>query len=149
MTHTAASLAAQYAAGVHTEPTQLERQAFSDWLIDQYFKLPCRVKFVDAEVSPETMLHNYKWNKVLIISTLHSEHPMLTAMQNWMFRAIHDFHHASRGFGFDLKGELAAAEFAISTAPESIHWMLWSEVALQAGNAIHTGEFADQKLVKV
>lgn len=149
MTYTAAELATTYLNGSHQEPTEGEREAFDDWLCAEFFTLPCRVEFVDEDVSPETMLHHFKQDGVLVISTLYSEHPILTPMQNWMFRAIHDHHHVSQGFGFDLEGEIAAAEYVISTAPESIHWLLWSEVALQAGTAIHTGEFAAQKLVKV
>lgn len=145
----AAVLAATYLNGSHTEPTETERKMFGDWLCSEYFKLPCKVRFIDDEVSPEVMLHNYKWADTLVISTLYSEHPMLTAMQNWMFRAVHDYHHASKGFGFDYEGEIAAAKYAISTAPKEIHWLLWSEVALQAAAAIHTGEFQAQKLVKV
>ena len=149
MAHTAKTLADQYLSGSHTEPTEAEKRILFNWLTSQFFSLPCRVEFVDEDVSPERMLAAYDSSETLVISTLHSEHPVLTPMQNWMFRAVHDHHHVSQGLGFDLAGELAAAEYAISTAPEAIHWILWSEIALQAGTAIHTGEFATQKLVKV
>jgi hypothetical protein len=140
-------LADTYTMGSHCEPTPAEKKEFTDWILTQYFNLPVRVKFVDSDVSPEAMLHHHKWNHILYISTLHSEHPMLTQMQNWMFRAIHDYHHVSQGFGFDAAGEIASARYAMSTAPKSIHWMIWSEIALQAAATVHTGKFQAQKLV--
>lgn len=140
-------LAHNYLTGSHTEPRDDEKKAFTDWILNEYFNLPVRVKFVAAEVSPETMLHFFKYDQMLYISTLHSEHPFLTPMQNWMFRAVHDFHHASQDLGFDLDGEVATARYAISTAPKSIHWMLWSEISLQAAASIKTGEFQPQKMV--
>lgn len=150
LTVVADMIASQYMAGVHTQPTKAESEAFFRWLTEQYFNLPCRVKFVDAEVSPETMLHYYQFEQTLYISMLHSDdHPLLTPSQNWMFRAVHDYHHASKGFGFDATGEIQAALYAMSTAPAEIHWIIWSEVAMQACACVSTGEFQAQKLVKV
>ena len=74
--------------------------------------------------------------------------PYFEAGLNARFRAIHDWDHLQSGCGFDFAGETTVAGYAMSTAPESIRWILWSEVALQAAAAIHTGEFQPQKLVK-
>lgn len=141
-------LALQYLHGQHQEPSASELQTFNNFIITEYHKLPLPVRFVDADVSPEVMLHNFKWNKQLVISTLGSDHPNITHNVNWMFRAVHDYHHASQGFGFDFTGEVQSAVHCMNLAPESIRWMLWSEIALQAAATIHCGNFQHQKLVR-
>lgn len=142
-------LAEQYLNGEHVQPTESETIIFKNWLYDAYCDLPCGVHFVAAEVSPEEMLACYRENRILKISTLHSDgHPLLTPIENGMFRAVHDYHHASKGFGFDATGETQSALWAMQTAPAAVQWILWSEIALQACACIHTGKFQPQKLIK-
>ena len=83
------------------------------------------------------------------MSTAHNVHPHWLPMHNKMFRAVHDWDHIQHGCGFDLGGETQAFTATAATAPDSIRWILYSEIVLQAAAAIHTGEFQRQKLVKV
>ena len=85
----------------------------------------------------------------LLVSTAHNFHPHWMPLQNKMFRAVHDWDHIHNGCGYDLAGETAAYEAAMTTAPESIRWILYSEIVLQAAAAIHTGSFQRQKLVRI
>jgi hypothetical protein len=48
-----------------------------------------------------------------------------------------------------MHGEILTYFIAQKSAPVAIHWLLFSEIILQAATAIHTGKFAPQKLVKV
>ena len=137
MTHTVESLAAQYISGEAATPTMRELMDFHQW-----------VDFTEVEVTPEDMEAEWDLNTRLLISTAHNEHPHWGPEINDKFRAIHDWDHLQSGCGFDFAGETCAAGYAMSTAPESIRWIIWSEVALQAAAAIYTGEFQEQKLVK-
>ena len=38
---------------------------------------------------------------------------------------------------------------ASESAPESIRWILFSEIVLQAAAMIHTGQFQRQKLIRI
>lgn len=96
------------------------------------------------------MVNYYQQFRELRISTANnSSHPVWTPNQNLMFRAIHDWHHIKTGDGFDMLGEIQAYCEAVKTAPQSIHWILFSEIVLQAAVAIHTGAFPSQKLVRL
>ena len=145
----AATLADQYINGQAVEPTAEEIATFTDWVDSHFERIARRVQFTPDEVSPERMQYWWDHYALLLISTAHNEHPYWSAETNARFRAIHDWDHIHGSMGFDMAGELCAAGYAMSTAPESIRWILWSEVALQAAAAIHTGEFQPQKLVRI
>ena len=144
-----APLADQYINGQAVEPTAEEIATFTDWVNDRFERIARRVQFTPDEVTPERV--QYWWNHygLLLISTAHNEHPFWEGGVNARFRAIHDWDHLHGRFGFDMAGELCAAVYAMETAPESIRWILHSEIALQAAAAIHTGEFQPQKLVRI
>ena len=149
MKHADETLAAQYISGEAVTPTMRELMDFTQW-IDARFKLIAHwVDFTGDEVTPEDMHAEWDLNARLLISTAHNEHPHWGPEVNAKFRAVHDWDHIQSGCGFDFAGETCVAGYAMSTAPESIRWMLWSEIALQAAAAIHTGEFQTQKLVRV
>jgi len=148
MPHTAEALAAQYISGEAVEPTAGELIDFANWVNDRFQLISRWVQFTPDEVTPDLMEDTWDQHAVLLISTAHNEHPYFEAGLNARFRAIHDWDHLQSGCGFDFAGETTVAGYAMSTAPESIRWILWSEVALQAAAAIHTGEFQPQKLVK-
>lgn len=148
MPHTAEALAAQYISGEAVEPTAGELIDFANWVNDRFQLISRWVQFTPDEVTPDLMEDTWDQHAVLLISTAHNEHPYFEAGLNARFRAIHDWDHLQSGRGFDFAGETTVAGYAMSTAPESIRWILWSEVALQAAAAIHTGEFQPQKLVK-
>ena len=143
------SLAAQYIRGKGCRPSSEEYSAFVNWVLLRFSRIQDRVDFTEQEVSPELMQTHWRLHARLLVSTAHNVHPHWLPSINARFRAIHDWDHLKGGFGFDMAGEACAAGYAMSTAPESIRWILWSEVALQAAAAIHTGEFQRQKLVKV
>ena len=144
----AETLATQYISGKAVEPTMREIMDFCEWVEKRFDRIARYVQFTEEEVNPEEMTCHWDHFAILRISTAHNDHPFWPADINAKFRAIHDWDHIHGAMGFDLAGELCAAGYAMSTAPQSIHWILWSEVALQAAAAIHTGEFQPQKLVK-
>ena len=144
-----ATLADQYINGQAVEPTAEEVATFTDWVNGQFERIERRVQFTPDEVSPERMQHYWNHYGLLLISTAHNEHPFWSEETNARFRAIHDWDHIAGRLGFDMAGELCAAVYAMEAAPESIRWILYSEIALQAAAAIHTGQFQPQKLVRV
>jgi hypothetical protein len=144
----ASTLASVYQNGNHTEPSAAERDAFMAWLEDQFNTITSPVFFTDREVSPDLLMHTYLQRRVLLISSANND-SVWPPLHNLMFRAVHDWHHISGGCDFTLDGEIQAYVMASKTAPESIHWILFSEIILQAATAIHTNKFPDQKLCRV
>lgn len=109
----------------------------------------CPIVYVNHDVTlPECMELFHRENR-LYISIMHISHPFLSDKENAHFRAVHDWHHIRADVGSTLDGEIAAFKYACIAAPESIHWILFSEIVLQAAAAIATGEFQPQKIVKV
>ena len=146
--NTAASLAATYLRTKGTRPNPGEYGTFCRWLYTRFNRIQAKVDFTPSEVTPKQMqIHWELWGR-LLVSTAHNVHPHWLPMHNKMFRAVHDWDHIQSGAGFDLAGETQAYERAMETAPECLRWILYSEIVLQAATAIHTGEFARQKLVK-
>jgi hypothetical protein len=143
-----ATLADQYLNGQPVTPTADEIRTFEAWVSNRFDRIAWMVDFTAEEISPEAMQAYWEANARLIVSTAHNEPAFWSKEANAKFRAVHDTDHLFSGCGFDMAGEACAAGYAMSTAPESIHWILWSEVALQAAAAIHTGSFQPQKLVK-
>ena len=145
----AEKLARIYFDSAAVEPATAEYDSFHAWINDQWEQIRDMVRFTFQEVEPERMMAHYDATGELLISAAHNEPlPWLGKSQNVKFRAIHDWHHLQAVAGFDLNGEYAAFEYAKSTAPQCIHWMLYSEIVLQAAATIHTGSFQEQKLVR-
>ena len=143
------SLAAQYIRAKGTRPSSAEYATFCNWVGLRFNRIRDRVDFTPEEVSPGEMEAYWDLNARLLISTAYNTHPHWLPIVNAQFRAIHDHDHIMSGCGFDMAGEACVAGYAMSTAPESIRWILWSEIALQAAASIHTGSFQRQKLVRV
>jgi len=141
------SAAEAYLNGNHQQPTELELIIFSDWLKREFLKIQAIVRFTPSEVDPAQMLARFQATGQLLISSAHNDSIWLTGSQNVQFRAVHDFHHLRYGLTFGAEGEYMAFEAAASEAPSEIHWILRSEIWLQAAAAIHTGLFQPQKLV--
>ena len=144
---TAATLAAHYIRTKGTRPTSDEYGTFCRWVNIRFQRIAAKVDFTQQEVSPEKMMLHWQLHGRLLVSTAHNVHPHWLPLQNKWFRAVHDWDHIQSGAGFDLDGETQAYEAAMETAPESIRWILYSEIVLQAAAAIHTGSFQRQKLV--
>ena len=146
---TAESLAAQYIRTKGSRPSTDEYSAFCEWCNLKFRRIKHLVDFTEQEVSPESMQTHWDlWGR-LLVSTAHNTHPFWLPFMNAQFRAIHDWDHLQYGCGYDLDGEVSAFVAASETAPESIRWILYSEIVLQAAAAIHTGDFQRQKLVRV
>jgi hypothetical protein len=146
VTHSQAANA--YLTGSHCEPTQDEKQAFLSWLASQYNAIKADVRFTPSEVDPAQLKMRHANTGQILISTAHNESPWLDRASNAHFRAVHDWHHLQHGLGFDAEGEYAAYLVAINSAPKAIHWILRSEIYLQAAACIETGTFQPQRLVK-
>lgn len=154
------TLADEWMAAPNTIPTLDERKQFRLWLIREFKKMRdegIEPLFVTREVSiDEAMM---ALNRVVLpgevrwlpISRLNNEpNPdLMSTQQNLMFRAVHDWIHHKIGADATFEGELSVTLEHIKSAPESIHWILWSEVACQAAVTISTGQFPQQKLAKL
>jgi hypothetical protein len=147
-------------AAPNTAPTLAERKQFRLWLLDQFSRMRAeRIEplFVTREVSIDEAM--VALNKVVLpgevrwlpISRLNNEpNPdLMSTQQNLMFRAVHDFVHHKIKANATFDGELSVTLEHIKSAPQSIHWILWSEVARQAAVTISTGSFPQQKLAKL
>lgn len=145
---TAETLATTYIRTKGSRPTSDEYGTFAEWVRIKFGRIQHLVDFTEQEVSPQLMQTHWDlWGR-LLISTAHNTHPFWLPYLNAQFRAIHDWDHIQHGCGYDLDGEVSAFVAASETAPESIRWILYSEIVLQAAAAIHTGAFQRQKLVK-
>ncbi len=131
-------------------PTPLELDCFHTWLDLEYFCIPAPVCFTAKPVSLDKCKQIFKRFNVLFVSSEHNEPNtrLFTKVQNLRFRALHDWHHIQANADATLTGEVIAFYEARKTAPAFIHWILFSEIVLQAAVAIHTGSFPEQKLVK-
>jgi hypothetical protein len=160
MTLNPTTLSQAWMAAPNTIPTHDERKAFRLWLLDQFAKMRAEhiePLFVTREVSIDeamraldrvTLPGEIRW---LPISRLYNDPnvDLMSQQQNLMFRAVHDWIHHKIGADATFEGELSVTLEHIKSAPESIHWILWSEVACQAAVTISTGSFPEQKLAKL
>ena len=145
---TTETLAATYVRAKGTRPSADEYSTFSNWVGLKFSRIRHLVHFTEQEVTPSQMEIHWKlWGK-LLVSTAHNTHPHWLPFLNAQFRAVHDWDHLQHGCGYDLDGEVSAFVAASETAPESIRWILYSEIVLQAAAALHMGAFQRQKLVR-
>jgi hypothetical protein len=142
-------LARMYAASPAAVPTSVELVALKDWIREQWLKIPARIRMTPAAVTLDQAKHRYTNTGELLISTANNEHPYLCHLDNSRFRAVHDWHHIIAGADDTLEGEVLAYYVARSVAPQSIWWMLCSEIVLQAAACIHFGDYQQQKLVRI
>lgn len=153
-------LANRWIKAPHQKPTPSERKDFMVWLLRECRKMQdanIRPVFVTREVSLSevmdalnrpTLPGEVKWFPV---SRLFNEpHPdLMSTTQNLWFRAIHDLTHWRIGADASFIGEFNVTLEHMESAPDSIKWILFSEVAGQAAVAITNGKFPDQKLVNI
>ena len=159
-TDLASVLASRWIKAPAIKPTPSERKDFMVWLLRECQAMErdnIRPVFVTRSVSLSEVITaldrpvlpgEVKWFPV---SRLFNEpNPdLMSTSQNLWFRAIHDLTHWRIGANDTMTGELSVTEAHTRTAPKSIHWILWSEVAGQAAVAITKGEFPEQKLCKI
>lgn len=154
------ALADQWMKGEHQKPTQQEHRDFNVWLLRE------KQRMLDANIHPVfvtrevklteaiaclnrvTLLDEIKWFPV---SRLHNfpNTDLMSLTQNLWFRAIHDLTHWRLGADDTFEGELRVSLAHMESAPDSIKWLIWSEVAGQAAVSVCEGAFPDQKLVKL
>ena len=142
------TLAAEYLQAPAAVPTDREPAIFRQWIRDEFQAIPVMVRFQDHDIDLPEMLQRWNTTGELVISTANSEHPFLSPIENALFRAVHDWHHIIVEADSTLNGEMLTFEHACTTAPSEIHWILRSEILLQAAACIATGEFQPQKLVR-
>jgi len=140
--------ARQYRNGTASTLTPIEYADFGAWLGDSFSQIQPLVQFTPAEVAPDYFMWHWGTFGKLLISEAHNWHPIWTRSENVRFRAVHDWHHLNSGKGFDWAGEASAYRWAAGTAPESIKWILRSEILGQAAYQLTTGHFPQQKLVR-
>lgn len=141
-----AYLANACVTGAPAAPSAAELDTLNAWIDSEFNSLHCNVRFWTGDVTLAECRAAFNRSGVLNISTANNFHPYLSKSANAKFRAVHDWHHIELGADDSFKGECFTWE--ANNAPESIQWVLFSEIVLQAAAAIHTGLFLPQKLVK-
>lgn len=141
-----ALFARAYQDGQACIPTATELDTLNSWIESEFKAIPCAVKFWTGDISLAECRAEFRKSATLNISTAHNSHPYLTKSANAKFRAIHDWQHIVLSADDSFNGEFST--WWNNNAPESIQWILFSEIVLQAAVAIHTGKFPAQKLVK-
>lgn len=154
------AIASRWLRGEHTVPTEDGRTAFRLWLLSEFRAMRASgieplfvtrdvpIDEAMASLSRPMLPGEIRW---LPVSRLFND-PNLDLMsqnQNLMFRAVHDWTHWKEQAGANWEGELAVTLAHIRSAPECIHWILWSEVAGQAAVQLTTGKFPPQKIVRL
>lgn len=142
-------LARLYLTGAAVAPTELELSSLRAWIGVEFAQITAPVRFQDSDLNLPQTAALFAADGILRISTANNSHPWLTAVENAEFRAVHDWHHLQIGADSTLDGERLTFNYARKTAPQTIHWLLFCEIVLQAAACIATGEFAAQKLVRV
>ena len=141
-----ALFARAYREGAACPPTPTELLTLNDWIESEFRAIPCAVKFWTGDISLAECKAEFRKSATLNISTAHNSHPYLSKSANAKFRTIHDWQHIVLSADDSFDGEYTT--YWNNNAPESIQWILFSEIVLQAAVAIHSGEFPAQKLVK-
>jgi hypothetical protein len=142
-----AHLANAYLTGAPAAPTAAELSALNSWIESEFNSLPCKVQFWTGDVTLAECRAAFNISGVLNISIANNSHPYLTKSANAKFRAIHDWAHIELGADDSFNGEWATWEN--NNAPDSIQWILFSEIVLQAAAAIHFGEFPGSMAAKL
>jgi len=141
-----ALFARAYQDGAACPPTSAELLTLNDWIESEFRAIPCAVKFWTGDVSLAECKAEFRNSATLNVSTAHNSHPYLSKSANAKFRAIHDWQHIVLSADDSFNGEYDT--WWNNNAPESIQWILFSEIVLQAAAAIYSGKFPAQKLVK-
>lgn len=141
-----ALLARAYQEGATCPPTAAELHTLNSWIDAEFKAIPCSVKFWTGDISLSECKAEFRKSATLNVSTAHNSHPYLSKSANAKFRAIHDWQHIVLSADDSFEGEFST--WWNNNAPESIQWILFSEIVLQAAVAIYSGEFPIQKLVK-
>lgn len=141
-----ALFSAAYLGGAPCIPSAAELQEFNSWIELEFKSIPCAVKFWTGDITLAECKAEFIKSGTLNVSTAHNHHPHLTKSANAKFRAVHDWQHIELNANDSFNGEFST--WWNNNGPDSIQWILFSEIVLQAAAVIHTGRFQAQKLVK-
>lgn len=139
-------LAQAYIKGENLHPRTDQITAFRDWIDLEFENISHTVRFTNKNITLAECKRKFNQTKILNISSTNSIHPILSIRDNLKFRAIHDYSHIKLNCDDSFAGEYLT--FLNCYAPQSIHWILFSEIILQAAVTISTGNFPAQKIVK-
>ena len=142
------TLAAEYVNAPAAVLSVTELLDLRHWVRSQWMLLPVRIRVVTHDVGLSEAMAHCRATGTLLVSSAHNSHPYLSFMENIMFRAVHDWHHLYCGSDDSFHGEVETYRYARSIAPQSIHWILRSEIVLQAAACLYYGDFQEQKLVR-
>jgi hypothetical protein len=141
-------LGAHYVASPAAPISAAELTAWRRWIAAEFSRIPHPIRTVGQDVTLPECARLLAHTGRLYISSISLSHPLLSAAENLRFRAVHDWHHLTIGADSTFAGELAAYRRSAESAPTCIHWVLFSEIVLQAAARLYTGEFQPQKLVR-
>ena len=140
--------AAAYISGHDCEPTFRELNELRRYISREFSLIPVPVIYQPTDISLSECSQRFHSEAKLYISIANNSHPYLTGWENAQFRAIHDWHHLLSGADDTFAGECKAYQYAAQSADDSIKWILFSEIVMQAAACIATGEFQPQKIVR-
>lgn len=127
-------------------------KGYSLWTDALFSLIEIPVEFVADDPYPDsdTMRERVLAERVMLISTIGNDHPLLSPESNLKGRAVHDFMaHIVCGCPFDGRGEFNAFEAQAALYPIKYRWALFSEIVGQACYFLTFGNFFEgQKIVK-
>jgi hypothetical protein len=127
-------------------------RALAAWLEPMFRQVQSRVHVVFTPQDPyqgniDAMVRDIRQGRLQVWMG-GSEHGVFTPEQNWKFRAVHDYMtHFGGEHSFSLRGEMAAYNRHIKTAPRAAWPALFTEVVGQVCTFFYLGgEFGPQKI---
>lgn len=119
-----------------------------DLVLAEYVRLPVNVEWVETD--PPGGIERVRGEieagtlRVFIGGT---PSPLWGPHDNAIFRAVHDWHHFQSGGDFSLDGEVATYRHAVGAYGPGVSPLLFSEIVLQAADAIIHGPGASPQRV--
>lgn len=147
-------IANSYEAAAVFEDTSLTRACYAEFVKEcraQFEALPVTVEFTDADPYENSFdLFEDIERGHMRVYTGGAPHPLLTAEENNIFRAVHDYNgHFLTRHGFGPKGETAAwvnhARMFSPLARLALHTETIGQVAFYFFNRDNRRRYADQK----
>lgn len=127
---------------------QLKRE-IQDYIFASLPMIPWKIQEISYEPygSYDEMYFSVIESRILKVSSLNSEHPVLTKAENFLLRAIHDYHHIAYSAPFGLEGEWTAYIHQAKGQSPFIRAFLRSEIYYQAAAKFYLGRYPVQKLI--
>jgi hypothetical protein len=147
-------LAEAYLAMASTPSDPQVRRAYQAFILEtleqhrhlERYGVRVEVTRDDPYTSAAELLADVRRGRLLVYATGQGEHPLMTAEENDLFRAVHDlFGHCATGRTFDRHGEEAAYRSHAEMYSPLARRALATETRGQNAALIWTGAFAEQK----